>query len=228
MSREWARTLLADAALREPVAALLKELPGEIHADHLAAYTPEVRKVIRRCRRLPRAGGRLSCDLSWLGVSVAPLAEADWQALSAGGAARLALIPRKQLAELTLFAGGLVCRREVARAIRRDDVALLRETLGDTAYHFILRRSPFLDVPALAVPESAELIERIRLSGLTALAACASLLTPGLLGRLTLKLPGRFGDARARAEGADASGLWDWTKRIVIREALPAWTAIFN
>ena len=228
MSREWARTLVADETLREPVATLLRELPGEIHGDHLSAFPPEVRKLVRRFRRIPRAGARLSTDLSWLGMTVPPMLEADWQALSVGGVSRLALLPRKSLSELTRFAGAMVCRSMVAAVVRREEVAALLEFLGADAYRFMLRRAPFMHVPVGVSGEGADLPERVTGAGLKVLSACGRLMTPGLSARLALKLPRAYAEASEWTAGADIDRIWDWMKRMVIREALPSWTAIFN
>jgi hypothetical protein len=150
-------------------------------------------------------------------------------------ALRVALTPRETLNRLVFLFGVAVCRKEIARAVTRDDVLAVREAVGEEARTFARRRAPFIvsdrDLERIGIEKRGPLTgERVRSHGFRGLAACVQGASPALVARLRLKLP-PAADAHLPADSM-AEDVRDAARNVLRRiagqEAPEEWAAFFN
>lgn len=143
---------------------------------------------------------------------------------------RLALLEKETLDGLALVYGACIYAQEVARCIKREEVAALRALLG-AQYAYALSRGGFQMRQAggyfASFMPDAPLPERMAEAGFTALRCCIADWPDELFRMAAPRLPGAL---RLRAEAISASMLpvfWADLKKLLITRMDPRWQACF-
>ena len=143
---------------------------------------------------------------------------------------RLALLEKETLSSLALTYGACIYAQQIARLIRREEVAALRALLG-MQYEYALSRGRFQvrqasDFFASFMP-GAPLPERMAEAGLKALRLCLADWPEALFRLAAPRLPGAL---RLPADTKDASMLpvfWADIKKLLITQVAPQWQPCF-
>jgi hypothetical protein len=108
-------------------------------------------------------------------------------------ASQIALLDGASLEKLVFYTGLALNARHISRIVARDELLPLKQSLGETAYLFAVKRAPFL-TPLSAqgeLPEryAEDMREHLTISGLKCLSQLLAGYGPALTQRLRLKLP---------------------------------------
>ena len=148
-------------------------------------------------------------------------------------ARRLALLDRDSLGRLIYVAGIALNAEGIAKTIERQSLLALKESIGEDAYWFALKKAPFLlGRTSLPLPErhDGESWHDYALRcGAKALESCVSGEPPALTKRVQLKLPRTlahdFGQHPNLAMKHQASFI---LQKVLLKEVNPAWAPWFT
>lgn len=147
---------------------------------------------------------------------------------------RIALLTPKPFQQLVSYLAATIFTTQISRAIDRRTQALFKETLGDQAYTFAIKRAPLLnrfvpDVINQQVGEGQPSSEQLVHSGLLCIGALLADCPAELLRRTTLKVKTGLSIEPSRAVDADSQErLWTLVKRLTLTEISPEFAPCFN
>jgi hypothetical protein len=146
---------------------------------------------------------------------------------------RLALLDAEQLRSLMRFAAAAAHHSRIASLIGGTQLRDVKQTLGDEAYNFALKRAALTVGPkpieAVVSPETPLTAEVISQTGVSWLRTCLGADSPELLKRTSLKLAAASALSTETPPAAiDRDRCWRIVKRILLTEIAPEATACFN
>lgn len=235
--RDFLRSLVHDnPPLLAAVIDCNRRFPARIRPD---AVPPEKRDLLALVRSDEARSSRFLGRLSLLGEPDKTDEESVWTRWALDFRVprhRLALLPPDTLVRLARWFGLVRYREEIAKLIDRDAVIALRDEVGEEGRRFALRRSALLPASreengAGRDADSRPLVERIRHSGFSAVAACLSDAPFPLVPRLGLTVPEDFAERladRTAAETDEAARHWPLLRTLLFKEIGPEWETCFS
>lgn len=145
---------------------------------------------------------------------------------------RAALLDTDALTRLVYLTGIALNAADIARVIEKKPLLALRNTIGEPAYLFALKKAPFLlgqlD-PKFKRDGDQDYRSHAMNCGILCLQACYREEPAGLLRRLYFKFPkDTFTDAGSQPEGLDQAGAWRILRKVLIQEVKPEWAPFLN
>jgi hypothetical protein len=210
-----------------PLALSLNEQPAAYVHDSWLDDLPQG-ALVRRLRDQPLALAGLSrylCDQLLAGESSSLDFTPRWR--------RLSLLDAPALMRLCLYLGLTLRNDEIRWEIAGSKVRLMRQSLGDEAYAFAVKRAPFFGAPPVFAFEPPPQEARMRFAMIGARFCGERVMAsdPGAARRMALKLPRAWSagwdvGAQASTRLNDEPGFSPLMNKL-IKEVAPPWAPLF-
>jgi hypothetical protein len=147
---------------------------------------------------------------------------------------RLGLVDGPTLERLAVYLGAAMHAEEMRRVVSRDELAELREKVGEDVHLFAIKRAELLagglvpEVPR-SLAGSGDWLERLAVSGLSCFSSLMAAEPSSVGTRFRLKFPAAVPwPASAPLPTVDHEKLSAFARRVLCREVNPDWTPCFN
>lgn len=142
---------------------------------------------------------------------------------------RLALIDKKILFKLLMFAGAVYYSDLISKVIKKDDLGMMKKGIGEEVYFFATKRAALVKALAPKISfEGEPTSEAIFEAGKHILEICLSHESGKLLKRLALKFPKHLHWNFGRnVEEAEKTRAWQYLQRLLFKEIEPGVKSCF-
>ena len=145
---------------------------------------------------------------------------------------RLALLSGGSLQKLIHFIGAAIYRTEITQSIDRRIVDQVKQSAGEDAYTFAIKRAQFVMKSWSPTPAAGSFAtdpqQQILIAGKQAVEACLAGEDLKLIQRVNLKLPPAYALEVPSQRDASFEDRWAVVKRILVTEVDPEFRTCFN